>query len=75
MNTNIKNKENLKFREHFSEDTINIGLDIGGSLCKLAIVVHNNSFNLFKLLIIEKYNNKYLDDFTSTFYYVKKLRK
>jgi len=70
-----KNTSELKLREAISNEYLNIGLDIGGSLCKIAIVVKHEIYDSFKKLINEKYDDKYLDYFLSNIFLIKKKRK
>ena len=62
------NESDLRFKriESQCEDQINIGLDIGGSLCKVAIAINKKAFDTLKELINQNYGDKYIDDFIST---------
>ena len=45
-------------------------LILGGSLCKIAIVVKHEMYDSFKKLINEKYDDKYLDYFLSNIFLI-----
>ncbi len=60
----------LALRENISLNHINVGLDIGGTLAKVALVISSKTFNDFKQMIAEKISDKFLNDFNSKILFI-----